>query len=447
MKLPKVSAVLAAAALAPAVLFPTIASASEQPKPAGVSGPDTTTGTATDHDATQEERDRAEIRRILADAATGPGVRAAAEKVVNGTAAELRHFLEAELDRQRQDDDRVEVSRLLASGGPAVRKAAQAALDGTYQDVVEFLRTGRSRARAEDDDRAEVQRIIDAQETGYAVRDAARKVVNGTAAELRHFLAAGLEDARVSDYRLKVAQLAGVGGRAVREAADRALRTNTREALLTFLDEEQYTARAEDDRVEVLAVLADKETGPRVRAAARKALDGAPADLRRFLEAELALLRESDNRVKVSQILEAGGPAVRKAAQAALDGGYPGLLAFLREGQYTARAEDEAGAAAAASPTGPVKGGEHSASQTGQSAQTVQTAQAVQAAGVVPGTAKPAPSAATAQAPAAMPATAPDGLATTGADQGVDWQIGGGAAAIAAGAALVVVARRRSAKR
>ncbi|MFF2044566.1 ALF repeat-containing protein [Kitasatospora sp. NPDC058170] len=455
MKFPKVAAVLAAAALAPTVLFPSTASAAEQPKPVGVSGPGTASTAAADHDATQEERDRAEIRRILADRTTGPGVRGAAEKALAGTAADLRHFLEVELDKQRQDDDRVEVSKLLASGGPAVRKAAQAALDGTYQDILAFLKEGRYKARAEDDDRAEVQRIIDDKETGYAVRDAARKVVNGTAAELRHFLDVGLDEARVSDYRLRTAQIAGVGGRAVRDAADRALRTNTREALLAFLNEGQYTARAEDDRVEILALLSDKETGPRVQEAARKALDGTPADLRRFFETELGPLRESDDRVKVSQLLETGGPAVRKAAQAALDGTYQNVLAFLKDGQFKARAEDEANAAGTAKPAQPVqlpdRGGEQPSSQAGPTGQTVQAArpvQPVQAAEVATGTAKPTTAAASAQAPAvATAAPASERLATTGTDEGLDWKAAAGATAIVAGAGLLVVSRRRSTKR
>ncbi|MFD0277064.1 hypothetical protein ACFVHB_24585, partial [Kitasatospora sp. NPDC127111] len=87
MKLPRVSAVVAAAVLAPTVLFPTMASAAEQPQPVGVSGPDTASDAAGDHDPTQEEKDRAEVRRILADPASGRGVREAAEKALKGTAA------------------------------------------------------------------------------------------------------------------------------------------------------------------------------------------------------------------------------------------------------------------------------------------------------------------------------------------------------------------------
>ncbi|MFF1906068.1 ALF repeat-containing protein, partial [Kitasatospora sp. NPDC058218] len=198
MKLPKVSAVIAAAALAPTVLFPSMASAAEPPAPIGVSGPDTASDAAGDHD-TQEALDRAEIQRILADKSTGRGVREAAEKALAGTAADLRHFLTVELDKQRQDDDRVEVSKLIATGGPAVKKAAAAALSGTYADLVTFLKEGQFTARAEDDDRAEIERILADKSTGRGVREAAEKALAGTAADLRHFLTVELDKQRQDD--------------------------------------------------------------------------------------------------------------------------------------------------------------------------------------------------------------------------------------------------------
>ncbi|MFJ6136608.1 ALF repeat-containing protein, partial [Kitasatospora sp. NPDC092286] len=153
MKLPKVSAVLAAAALAPTVLFPSMASAAEQPKPTGVSGPDTASDAAADHDSAQEAQDRAEVQRILADKESGPGVREAAQKALDGTAADLRHFLEVELPNRREHDDRVKVAQILSAGGPAVQKAANAAFGGTHEDILKFLKEGQYTARAEDDDR------------------------------------------------------------------------------------------------------------------------------------------------------------------------------------------------------------------------------------------------------------------------------------------------------
>ncbi|MFJ2577367.1 ALF repeat-containing protein, partial [Kitasatospora aureofaciens] len=194
MKLPKVSAVIAAAVLAPAVLFPSSASAADKPQPTGVSGPDTASDAASDaagdhtaggHTAgDQEQRDRAEVERILADKEIGPGVREAGEKALKGGAAELRHFLAVELDKQRGDDNRVKVSRILAAAtGRAVKEAANRAMSGTDEDVVKFLKEGQFTARAEDDDRAEVERILADKEIGPGVREAGEKALKGGAAE------------------------------------------------------------------------------------------------------------------------------------------------------------------------------------------------------------------------------------------------------------------------
>ncbi|MFI6448023.1 ALF repeat-containing protein [Kitasatospora sp. NPDC050543] len=445
MKLPKVSAVLAAAALAPTVLFPSMASAAERPAPAGVSGPDTASDAMGDHDS-QEALDRAEVQRILADKESGRGVREAAEKALAGSAADLRHFLTVELDKQRWADRRVKVAQFLNSGGPAIRKAVRAALMGTDEDILKFLKEGQYIARAEDEDRAEVQRILADKDSGYAVRAAAQKVVNGTAAELRVFLEVGLADARVTDNRIRVAQIFDGAGRAVRKAADDALRINTPEALLKFLNEGQHKARAEDDRVEILTLLADKEIGPSVYEGAQKALDGKPADLRRFLEVGLADAREIDNRVKAVQVMAIGGPAVKKAAVAALKGTAQDVLAFLKEGQYKARAEDEANAAAAAKPTTPVQQPDQAQNTgTGQSQSSGQTVQPVSAVSTNTNT-NPAPAVAPAQVPVTTPAApTSDRLAATGADEGLGWEAGVAAAAVVAGAALVAVSRRRHA--
>ncbi|MFB7663603.1 ALF repeat-containing protein [Kitasatospora sp. NPDC056138] len=151
MKLARVSAILTAVALAPAVLLPSSASAAENVQPSGASAPDTASETKPEKPSTTEEQDRVEILRILADKNTGPGVREAAQKALDGTAQDLRHFLEIELQEQREIDNRVRVSQIINAGGPAVKKAGKAALKGTPQDVLNFLKEGQFTARAEDD--------------------------------------------------------------------------------------------------------------------------------------------------------------------------------------------------------------------------------------------------------------------------------------------------------
>ncbi|MEV7360464.1 ALF repeat-containing protein [Kitasatospora sp. NPDC091276] len=342
MKMPRVSAVVAAAVLAPTVLFPSMASAADNPQPAGVSGPDTASKGAEDQGTGQEEHDRAEVRRILADQESGPGVREAAQKALNGTAADLRHFLDVELHDQRVIDNRVKAYQVLAVGGPAVKKAATAALrGGTAEDVAKFLKEGQFTARAEDEDRAKVQSILDDKETGPAVREAAQKALAGTAADVRHFLEVELDDRRQPDNRLKVVWITNGAGPVLKKAADKALRGSYQD-VLDFLKEGQFTARAEDeDRAKVQGILADKETGSAVRAAGEKALAGTAADVRHFLEVELDRCRTSDNLLKAAMIFGSGGPAVKKAARAAINGGAEDIARFLKEGQFTARAEDE----------------------------------------------------------------------------------------------------------
>ncbi|WP_327681784.1 ALF repeat-containing protein [Kitasatospora sp. NBC_00458] len=456
MKLPKVSAVIVAAALAPTVLFPSMASAADQPKPTGVSGPDAASDAVED---SQEAQDRAEIQRILDDKATGRGVREGAQKALAGTAADLRHFLTVELDGLRQEDDRVEAFRLIATGGPAVKKAATEALRGSHADLVKFLKEGQFAARAEDDDRAEVQRILADKDSGTSVREAAQKVVDGTAAELRHFLEVDLENARITDDRVRVVQILSTGGRSVKAAAEKALRVNSPEAIRKFLTEGQFTARAEDDRVEILTLIGGKDVSPAVFEAAQKALGGTPAQLRHFLTVELPNIREQDDRVKLSQIMHVGGPAVRKAANAAMSGSHADVLKFLREGQYTARAEDEAAAAAEAAAkqtTPPVQPGQSQntgaghvqpaaqTTQTGQTAQTAAVTGAQATPAVVPAKAAGTTTGTTATGTTAGTTAAVSGqLAATGVDEGLGWEAGGAAAAVAAGAALVAVSRRR----
>ncbi|MFD9065897.1 ALF repeat-containing protein, partial [Kitasatospora purpeofusca] len=345
MKLPKVSAVVAAAVLAPAVLFPSSASAADAPRPTGASGPDNgSAGTpdAAPTDAGQEDLDRAEVRRILADKASGVSVREAAEKALAaGTATALREFLTTGLQNARYIDYRVDTLRILGVGGPAVKKAADTALRGSYADLVKFLEEGQFTARAQDD-RAEVERILADPATGRLVREGAQKALDaGTPAALRHFLTVDLPKWRESDDRVKLVQIMSKGGPAVQAAAIAAMDGSYAD-IVKFLQEGQYTARAQDDRAEIERILADPATGPDTREAAQKALDtGTPTALRHFLEVELPNRREGDARLKLTQIMFMGGPAVKDAANTAMMGSYADVVKFLEEGQFTARAQDD----------------------------------------------------------------------------------------------------------
>ncbi|MFJ4671327.1 ALF repeat-containing protein [Kitasatospora purpeofusca] len=345
MKLPKVSAVVAAAVLAPAVLFPSSASAADAPRPTGASGPDT--GSAGTPDAEpagsgQEDLDRAEVRRILADPATGRSVREGAQKALDaGTPAALRHFLEVDLKGFRHSDYRVRTAQIFGAGGPAVKEAALQALDGSYEEIAAFVEKGQYVARAQDD-RAEIERLLADPATGPAVRRGAQEALDaGTPAALREYLTVGIEGDRNLDDRVALVRIHNAGGPAVKKAAYTAMR-GSHEDVVKFLKEGQYTARAEDDRAEIERLLADPATGPDTREAAQKALDtGTPAALRHFLEVELPNRREGDARLKLTQIMSKGGPAVKDAANTAMMGSYADVVKFLEEGQFTARAQDD----------------------------------------------------------------------------------------------------------
>ncbi|CAN3984858.1 ALF repeat-containing protein [Kitasatospora purpeofusca] len=501
MKLPKVSAVVAAAVLAPAVLFPSSASAADAPRPTGASGPDAgSAGTpdAAPTDAGQEDLDRAEVRRILADKASGVSVREAAEKALAaGTATALREFLTTGLQNARYIDYRVDTLRILGVGGPAVKKAADTALRGSYADLVKFLEEGQYTARAQDD-RAEVERILADPATGRLVREGAQKALDtGTPAALRHFLTVDLPKWRESDDRVKLVQIMSKGGPAVQAAAIAAMDGSYAD-IVKFLQEGQYTARAQDDRAEIERLLADPATGPGVREAGQKALDtGTPTALRHFVETELPVQREHDARVALSQIMAKGGPEVRAAASTAMDGSYADVVKFLQEGQYTARAKDNRAQVAQIAETGGPAVKKAALAALDGNEQAVATfllegwakARAEdEAAAAKPGTeptvrpteqpttapAAPAASATqtsatggqavqaaarttsgtgttgTGTAAVTRTTTGTTGTATVGSGQlaatgteGLGLEAGGAAAALAAGAALVVVSRRR----
>ncbi|WP_030267481.1 ALF repeat-containing protein [Streptomyces sp. NRRL B-24484] len=339
------TAVLLATAAAPVALG--AAPAFADTAPAGQ-------GQADQAGAKTDEENRAAIEKLLVYPndylLTAPStyLREHAAEALAGTPEDRAHFLAVEVDRIRRDDARIAIMRIVTAGGPAVKKAGEAAFPSDDVEVLRaFLKVGQYTARTEDEHRAEVQRILDDPSSGPGVREAAQKALAGTAADVEHFLTVGRKAAAEDDDRVLLSQIMSVGGPAVRKAAGAAL-DGTIEDVRAFLKVGQYVARAEDEnRARVRHVLDDADTGRHVREAAEKALAGTAADVEHFLKTELEPLRASDDRVRVSQIVEAGGPEVRKAGTAALNGTVEDVRAFLKEGQFAARAKDKAAAEAA----------------------------------------------------------------------------------------------------
>ncbi|MER5864450.1 ALF repeat-containing protein [Kitasatospora sp. NPDC002040] len=378
--------------------------------------------------ADQENRER--IERVLVYPndylLTEPSnfLRGRVAEVLAGTPADRARFLASELDKIRQDDAQVAIVRIMSSGGPAVHKAGVTAFESNDLELFRaFLKVGQFVARAEDENRAELQRIIDDPSTGPGVREGAQKALAGTAADVERFLKVGIKNAAESDDRVLLSQIMSRGGPAVRKAANAAM-SGTIEDVREFLKVGQFVARAEDEnRAELQRIIDDPNTGSTVREGAQKALAGTAADVEQFLKVGIKNAAEHDARILLSQIMSRGGPEVRKAANAAMAGSIEDVRKFLEEGQYVARAKDEAAAKAAA-----------------EAAQGKSTGTTVAPVSVTTGTtATPAPAATTdgqvtAGALAATGPTAPLGQLA----------VAGGAAVLLGAGAVVASRRRRS---
>ncbi|WP_185837004.1 MULTISPECIES: ALF repeat-containing protein [unclassified Streptomyces] len=217
------TALLAAAAVAPAVLFSSPAVAAEAPSKAR-SAPDQGAETTPDEAAKQKARseleDRIKVSQIAADKNSGRQVRREAHKALDGTAEDVRRFLETGLDKARDTDNRVAVIRTLSGKyvGRNVREAVDKAMDGTPQDRVYYL------------------------EEGYRL-------------------------AQIGDNRTFAVQISSIGGPAVQEAADKAIWEGD-DAIQRFLDVGQYEARAKD---EAARKKAEEEKAAKEKAAKDKA--------------------------------------------------------------------------------------------------------------------------------------------------------------------------------
>ncbi|MFJ9517482.1 ALF repeat-containing protein [Kitasatospora sp. NPDC101801] len=379
----------------------------------------------------QDEENRAAIEKLLVYPndylLTAPSdyLREHAAAALAGTPEDRARFLASEVDRIRVGDAQIAIIRLMSAGGPVLKKAAEAAFEAKdIEKFRAFLTVGQYTARTEDENRAKVQRILDDPSSGPVVRERAEKALAGTAADVERFLATGYSNGAEHDARIKLSQIMSAGGPAVQQAANTAM-SGTVEDVLEFLKTGQYVARAEDEnRAEVQRIIDDPSTGRHVREAAEKALAGTAVAVEHFLRTELESLRVSDDLIRATGLADTGGPEVRKAGNAALNGTIEDVRAFLKEGQYTARAKDEAAAKAAAE-----------AAQGGSGGAKPDTA-------VVP--------AADSTGTPVTPVTTTDGqdagdrLASTGTTTPLAQLAGLGGAAVVLGAGVVVAARRRT---
>ncbi|WP_371548360.1 ALF repeat-containing protein [Streptomyces sp. NBC_00554] len=191
MKLTRAALIVTAGALAPALLLstPTFA-ADTTTSPVAASA--TTADADSPYDSMTDEELRIEIARILADESTGKAVAREAQEALDGTAEDMRYFLETGRWIAQDEDNSFAIVKILAdpTTGKAVRREANKALDGTAADRTYFLETGRALAQAEDD-RVAIATILANPNISAALRAAAEDAIDGTPEEMRYFLEVG----------------------------------------------------------------------------------------------------------------------------------------------------------------------------------------------------------------------------------------------------------------
>ncbi|MBF6045530.1 hypothetical protein GO001_09890 [Streptomyces sp. NRRL B-1677] len=252
LKLSRMTAVVAVAAIAPAVLFasPSLAdgaaagSSARSPQ-ASVAESAGQQGEGPADKDQQAEKDRGEIQRIVSTG--GPGVKDAGKAALGGGPADMRKFLESGQFEARDEDNQVLVSRIVYhAGGRGVKDAAKAVLKGTPEDRVAFLELGQYVA-LDSDNQVLVSRVIGS--GGRGVREAGKAAMNGTPQDRIAFLASGQYKAQDDDISVLISRLISEGGSAMHDAGRAALK-GTPQDRIAFLADGQFEARAKDKKAQ-----------------------------------------------------------------------------------------------------------------------------------------------------------------------------------------------------
>src|SRR5207248_106321 len=176
-----------------------------------------------------------------------------------------------------------------------------------------------------------------------AAQAAATAALTASDPEAVAYVQGGLQAAAGQDDRGILAQLKITGSANMQKAADAALAGSDAD-VQHFLQTRDYPGRETEDRIKVNQIMAAARQagGVAVPDAAQRALDEEnDAALRRFLDADQYVAQQNDDRVKVNQILAKGGPELKAQAQAALDGPPALLRKFLQVDQFTAARRDQ----------------------------------------------------------------------------------------------------------
>ncbi|WP_162890363.1 ALF repeat-containing protein [Streptomyces olivoreticuli] len=178
MKLARVSAVVAAVAIAPAVLFSSPAVAADTVPATAASTPDKAA------EATPEKKPETKPDAGVKDKPAKEPVKEPAKEPGKEAA-------------KADEDNFIAILRMLKGAGPTLYEAAQAALKGTPEDRVRFLEDGQHFARLTDL-RLRVTRTTNG--AGHHVKEAAKVALDSDSMEdLQHYLDVGQYEARAKD--------------------------------------------------------------------------------------------------------------------------------------------------------------------------------------------------------------------------------------------------------
>ncbi|MEJ2851810.1 MULTISPECIES: hypothetical protein [unclassified Saccharothrix] len=256
----------------------------------------------------------------------------------------------ADSERLAVQADKVRVSAMRAKEGVKKVEAAQAwdaeqaaARDAeTNRLIAEATAAGADPALVVSHGRKIALRLADSR--GPWSKAAADAALIASDAEVTAYVRTGIETAAARDDRITLAAVAERGSQALRDAANAALAGSDAD-VRRFLREQDYPGRDTEDRVKVNNILnTAREQGRTATAsAAQRALDaGTGAAYRDFLNRIRFNTAVVDDRVKVNQIIAApdSGPATKAMAQAALDGPPAVVHDYLEVGRYTALRQD-----------------------------------------------------------------------------------------------------------
>lgn len=172
-------------------------------------------------------------------------------------------------------------------------------------------------------------------------RAAAEAALRGGETELKAYTHGGMLEARIQDLRQIVVTISAVSGPAVQAAAKKATDAGDEQSLATFIDSGWAQAQQIDDR-DITWRASQAPAGTSLKAAADRALQTNTAEaLSEFASTGQDVAKAHDRRREVYALTRSTSPAVARGAQEAIQTGTDTAIeSYLRYGQFVAAAQD-----------------------------------------------------------------------------------------------------------